>query len=115
MMAGDFERETIVENDGGTVGVGIDPGQGGGGAFMVEFNIARIDDAAFFGVAFDVGAEVWGAEGHPRACGADWERERDRVPGGAGAKGFEGWLILTSSTLVSASDVMEQKEVGYAP
>ena len=81
---------------------------------MVEFNIARIDDVAIFGVAFDIGAEVRGTEGRPRACGADQEREQDRVQGGAGAKGFEGWLILTSSTVVSAPDVMEQKEVGYA-
>ena len=62
-MAGDFGRKTIVENNGGTVGVGVDPGQGGGGAFVVEFNIARIDDAAFFGVAFEVGAEARGTEG----------------------------------------------------
>ena len=78
-MAEDFGRETIVENNGGTVGVGIDPGQGGGGAFVVEFKIARIDDAAFFGVAFDVGAEARGAEGRPRARGAEREWEQDRV------------------------------------
>jgi hypothetical protein len=79
VMARDFGRETIVENNGGTVGVGINPGQGGGGAFVVEFNIARIDEAPFFGVAFDVGAEAWGAEGRPRAHGADQEREQDQV------------------------------------
>ena len=44
-MEGDFGRETISENNGGTVGVVV---KGGGGAFVVEFNIARIDDAAFF-------------------------------------------------------------------
>ncbi len=44
-MAGDFGRETISENNGGTVGVDV---EGGGGAFVVEFNIARIDEAAFF-------------------------------------------------------------------
>ncbi len=44
-MEGDFERKTISENNGGTVGVVI---EGGGGAFAVQFNIARIDDAAFF-------------------------------------------------------------------
>ena len=92
VMARDFGHEIIVKNNGGTVGVGNNPGRGGGGAFMVEFNIARIDDAAFFGVAFDVGAEARGAEGRPRARGADWERERDRVQGGAGAKGFEDLL-----------------------
>ncbi len=81
---------------------------------MVEFNIARIDDVAIFGVAFDIGAEAQGTNCRSRACGADQERERDQVQGGVGAKGFEGWLILTSSTVVSALDVMEQKEVGYA-
>ncbi len=63
VMAGDFGHEMIVENNGVTIGVGVDPGQGGGGAFVVEFNIARIDDAAFFGVAFEVGAVAQGAEG----------------------------------------------------
>ncbi len=58
-MEGDFGRETILENDGGTVGVVV---QGGGGAFVVEFNIARIDDAAFFCVAFGVLAASRGAE-----------------------------------------------------
>ncbi len=48
VMAGDFGRETIAENNGGTVGVDVNPGQGSGGAFVVKFNIARIDDAAFF-------------------------------------------------------------------
>ncbi len=67
VMAGDFGRKTIVENDGGTVGVGDNPGRGDGGAFMVEFNIARIDDTAFFGVAFDVGAEARGAWGRSGA------------------------------------------------
>ncbi len=62
VMVGYFGRKTIVENDGGTVGVGVDPGQGGGRAFVVEFNIARIDDAAFFGVAFEVVAAARGAE-----------------------------------------------------
>ena len=57
---------------------------------MVEFNNARIDDVAFFDVAFYIGAEVQGAEGCPRVHGVDWEREQDRVQGGAGAKGFEG-------------------------
>jgi hypothetical protein len=47
VMAKDFGRKTIVENNGGTIGVGVGPGQGGGGAFVVEFNIARIDDTAF--------------------------------------------------------------------
>ena len=73
-MGGDFRCETILENDGGTVGVVV---EGGGGAFVVEFNIARIDDAAFFCVAFGVVAASRGAEVRPRARGADRERERD--------------------------------------
>ena len=82
---------------------------------MVEFNIARIDDVAIFGVAFDIGAEARGTEGCPRACGADQERERDQVRGGAGAKGFEGWPTLTSSAGVSALDIKTQKVPGYVP
>ena len=44
-MGGDFGRETISENNGGVAGVVV---EGGGGALAVEFNMARIDDAAFF-------------------------------------------------------------------
>ena len=110
-MAGDFGRETIVENDGGTIGVGIDPGQGGGGAFVVEFNIARIDDAAFFGVAFEVGAKARGAEGRPRARGADRERERDQVRAEIGPCR----LALTSSLVASSSATMLPKLLGYTP
>jgi hypothetical protein len=110
-MAGDFGRETIVENDGGTVGVGADPGQGGGGAFVVELNIARIDDAAFFGVAFEDGAEARGAEGQPRARGADRERERDQVRAGIGSSR----LALTSSLVASSSATMLPKFLGYTP
>jgi hypothetical protein len=57
-MGGDFGRETILENNGGTAGVVV---EGGGGAFVVKFNIARIDDAAFFCVAFGVVAALRGA------------------------------------------------------
>ena len=110
-MAGDFGRETIVENDGGTVGVGVDPGQGGGGAFVVEFNIARIDDAAFFGVAFEVGAVARGAEGRPRAHGADRERGRDQVRAGIGPCR----LALTSSSVALSSATMLPKLLGYTP
>ena len=46
---------------------------------MVEFDIAWFDDAAFFGVAFDVGAEARGAEGRPWVHGADQEQEQDQV------------------------------------
>ncbi len=111
MMAGDFRRKTIVENNGGTVGVGVDPGQGGGGAFVVEFNIARIDDAAFFGVAFEVGAEARGAEGRPRARGADRERERYQVRAGIGPCR----LALTSSSVASSSATILPKLLGYTP
>ena len=44
-MGGDFGRETISENNGGGAGVVV---KGGGGALAVEFNMARIDDVAFF-------------------------------------------------------------------
>ena len=89
-------------------------GRGGGFAFVVEFNMARIDEAAFFGVAFEFVAVAWGTANCPRAREADQEQERDQVQGGVGANGFEEWLILTSSAVVSALDVMEPKEVGYA-
>jgi hypothetical protein len=112
-MAGDFGREAIAENDGGTVGVGVDPAQGGGGAFVVEFNIARIDDAAFFGVAFEVVAVAAsrGAEVRPRARGADWERKRDQVCVGMGPCR----LALTSSSVAASPATMLPKLLGYAP
>ncbi len=44
-MGGDFGRETILENNGGVAGVVV---KGGGGALAVEFNMATIDDVAFF-------------------------------------------------------------------
>ncbi len=111
VMAGDFGRETIVENDGGTVGVGVDPGQGGGGAFVMEFNIGRIDDAAFFGLAFEAVATAWGAEVRPRARGADRERERDQVRAGIGPCR----LALTSSSVASSLVTMLPKLLGYTP
>ena len=107
-MEGDFGRETISENDGGTVGVDV---KGGGGAFVVEFNIARIDDAAFFGVAFEVVAAARGAEIRPRARGADREWERDRVRVGIGPCR----LALTSSSVASSPATMLPKLLGYTP
>jgi hypothetical protein len=82
-MVGDLGREAIVENKGGTGGMGVDPGRGGGGgfAFVLEFNMARIDEAAFFGVTLGVVAAAWGAVDRPRAREADWERERHQLQG----------------------------------
>ncbi len=94
-MEGNFGRKTISENDGGTVGVDI---EGGGGAFVVEFNIASIDDAAFFCVAFGVVAASRGAEVRPRARGADQERERDQV-----CVGIDPCRLALTSSLVAAS------------
>ena len=85
-------------------------GQGGGFAFVVEFNMARIDDAAFFGVAFGVRAVVRGAIDCPRAREADGERERDQVQVGTVPP---CWLMLTSSAVASALDFMVQKSLGY--
>ena len=44
-MGGDFGHVTILENNGGVVGVVVEEG---GGALAVEFNMARIDDVGFF-------------------------------------------------------------------
>ncbi len=77
IVGGDFGRETMSENDGGVAGVVV---KGGGGAFVVEFKMARIDDVAFFSVVFRVVADSRGAEVRPRPRVADRERERDRVP-----------------------------------
>ena len=73
-MVREFVHAAIVENKGGTGGVGIEPCQGGG-AFVAEFNIARID----CWVAFKVFAATRGATGCLWTRGADRERERDRV------------------------------------
>jgi hypothetical protein len=107
-MEGNFGRKTISENDGGTVGVVV---EGGGGAFVVEYNIVRIDDAAFFCVAFGVVAALWGAEVQPRARGADRERERDRVRVGIGPCR----LALTSSLVAASPATMLPKLLGYMP
>ncbi len=107
-MEGDFGRKTISENDGGTVGVVV---EGGGGAFVVEFNIARIDDAAFFCVAFGVVAASRGAEVRPQARGADREGERDQVCVGISPCR----LALTSSSAAASPATMLLKLLGYTP
>ncbi len=105
-MGGDFGRETISENDGGVAGVVV---EGGGGAFAVEFIMARIDDAAFFSVAFGVVADLRGAEVRPRPRVADRERERDRVRIGPCL------LVLTSSSVAASPATMLPKSMGYTP
>ena len=107
-MGGDFGRETISENNGGVAGVVV---EGGGGALAVEFNMARIDDAAFFSVAFGVVAASRGAEVRPRARMADRERERDRVRVGIGPCLLE----LTSSSVAASPATMLPKLMGYTP
>ncbi len=107
-MGGDFGRETISENNGGVVGVVV---EGGGGALAVEFNMARIDDAAFFSVAFGVVAASRGAEVRPRERMADREQERDRVRVGIGPC----LLVLTSSSVAASPATMLPKLIGYTP
>ncbi len=107
-MGGDFGRKPISENNGGTAGVVV---EGGGGAFVVEFNIARIDDAAFFCVALGVVAASRGAEVRPRARGADPERERDQVRVGIGPCRLE----LPSSSVAASPATMLPKLLGYTP
>ena len=68
-------HDAIVENNGGAVGMGIKPCQGGGGAFVAEFNIASINCWA----ALEVFTAAWGTAGRPRTRGADREWERDQV------------------------------------
>ena len=68
----DFFCAAIVENKGGAGGVAGKPCRGGG-AFAAEFSIVRIDCWA----AFEDFAAARGATGHPRARGADREREGD--------------------------------------
>ena len=67
----------IVENKGGAGGVAGEPCLGGG-AFVAEFSIARID---CWPTIVDFAA-ARGAAGRPQACGADRERERDQVRAG---------------------------------
>ncbi len=71
-MVGEFVRAAIVEIKGGAGGVAGKPCQGGG-AFVAEFNIAKI----YCWAAFEVFAAVRGATGRPRTRGADREQERD--------------------------------------
>ena len=71
-VVGEFLHAAIVENKGGARGVTGKPYRGGG-AFVVEFSIARIDCWA----VFENFAAARGATSCPRARGADRERERD--------------------------------------
>ncbi len=73
-MVGEFMRAAIVEIKGGAGGVAGKPCRGGG-VFVAEFNIAKIDCWA----AFKVFAAARGATGRPRTRGADQEREQDQV------------------------------------
>jgi hypothetical protein len=81
VMVRNFGHEATVENNGGTGVVGVDPEQevGGASAFVVEFKMARIDDAAFFGVTLVVVAKARGAVDHPWVHGADQDREQVQV------------------------------------
>ena len=103
-MVGEFVSAAIVENKGGAGGVAGKPCRGSG-AFLVEFNIAKIDCWA----AFKDFAAARGATGRPRERGAD--RERDRVQVGTGPCR----LTLTSSSVASSAAAMVQKLVGYLP
>ena len=95
-VVGELFFPVIVENKGGAGGMVGKP---------VEFSIARIDCWPNF-VDF-VAARV--AAGRPRARGADWERERDRVRAGIGPCR----LALTSSSVASSSAAMLPKLLGY--
>ena len=85
--------------------------EGGGGALAVEFKMARIDDAAFFSVAFGVVPDSRGAEVRPRPRVADRERERDRVRVGIGPC----LLVLTSSSVAASPATMLPNSMGYTP
>ena len=103
-VVGKFLRAAIVENKGGAGGVAHKPCQGGG-AFVAEFSIARIDCSA----AFEDFAAAQGATGRPREREADRERDRVQVKTGPCR------LTLTSSSVASSPAAMVQKLVGYSP
>jgi hypothetical protein len=105
-MVGEFVRAAILEIKGGAGGVAGKPCRGGG-AFVAEFNIAKIDCWA----AFEVFAAARGATGRPRTRGADRERERDQVRVGTDTCR----LVLTSSLVASLSAAMVQKSLEYEP
>ena len=79
----------------------------GGGTFVVESSIARIDYWPTF-VDF---VAARGAAGRPRACGADRERERDRVQAGIGPCR----VAFTSSLVALSLATMLPKLLGYTP
>ena len=103
-VVGEFFCAAIVENKGGAGGVAGKPCRGGG-AFVTEFSIARIDCWA----AFEDFAAALGATGRPRERGADQERDRVRVGMGPCRLNF------TSSLVASSPAAMVQKLVGYSP
>ena len=99
-MGEDFGREVISENVGGVAGVVV---RGGMIAVAVEFNISKIDAAAF---GVDRGS-LAGIRPRPRV--ADRERERDRVRIGPRL------LVLTSSLVAVSPATMLPKSMGYTP
>ncbi len=105
-VVGELFFPAIVENKGGAGGMAGEPCLGGG-TFVAEFSIARIDCWPTF-VDF---VTAWGAAGCPRARGADREWERDQVQAGIGPCR----LALTSSSVASSSAAMLPKLLGYTP
>ena len=105
-VVGELFFPAIVENKGGAGGMAGEPCLGGG-TFVAEFSIARIDCWPTF-VDF---VTARGAAGRPRAHRADRGRERDRVRAGIGPC----WLALTSSLVASSLAAMLPKLLGYTP
>ena len=97
----DFGRSKTSENVGGVAGVVV---RGGMIAFAVEFNISKIDAAAFGVDRGSLGAGI-----RPRPRVADRERERDRVRIGPRL------LVLTSSLVAVSPATMLPKSMGYTP
>ena len=97
-VGGDFGRAKTSENVGGVAGVVVRV------AFAVEFNISKIDAAAFGVDRGSLGAGI-----RPRPRVADRERERDRVRIGPRL------LVLTSSLVAVSPATMLPKSMGYTP
>ncbi len=105
-MVGELFFPAIVENKGGAGGMAGEPCLGGG-TFVAELSIARIDCWPTF---MDFVA-ARGAAGCPRAREADREWERDRVRAGIGPCR----LALTASLVASSPAAMLPKLLGYMP